>query len=442
MAVALFDLSGNPELRTLLGEKMRRQQYNVSRFAQWIAPNYIKNGGGSTADQVVAQGPNGPRWSGAPVETVDAFIQEGRTDMLIPIRAVLDGLPIFGDKALRGKEETAKYGFRPVKINRWRKGYTPPTGYERQKIKQWARQAIFSGSNQLMEWYQNFMPSCILEAILAGYSQEIIAPVVNGGLGQARVSHPNFFVAGSGEVGYAGGRPGTSGYESAVATALDGLTNVASDKMTVAFIRNLVQEAPRKKIRPIVTKNGFPFYPVWIKDAQWNQLRQDPEFVTLAQSLTITDMANSPLGNGAMCYIDGAVIYVDNMLWCAYTNADDGNVTSGKVEYGPRPTAAERAAGHFTGNAISTFDTGNKAVAILCGQSMLSLATGEEMSLKDDDEDYMNWQGLALDMIKSCVRNETYDTLGLISGLSAGDFWENTSSLVGATYSPYALTYV
>jgi hypothetical protein len=44
-------------------------------------------------------------------------------------------------------------------------------------------------------------------------------------------------------------------------------------------------------------------------------------------------------------------------------------------------------------------------------------------------------------MIKSVVRNETYDTLGQVPGLTKGDFYENTSSLIGITNSPYALSY-
>ena len=440
MPATILNLSSNAELRTLLAEKMRRQQFKGSRFARWIAPNYLAAGGQNTAEEVVSTGPMGPKWTSAPIEAVDAFIQQGRTDMVIPVRSILTGLPKFGDSQLRGSEEPMAFTFRAVKINRWRKAVAPPVGMNRQKIKQWAKQDVMSASNSLMDWYRNFLPSNILSAILGGYSREVVAPVVNGGLGQAIVSHPNMIVAGTGRVAYTAGRPGTVGYENSCATAIDGLTNTAEDKMSVAFVRNLVFEANRSNIKPLVTKDGYEFYPIWMKDSAWLQLRTSAEFIAYAQSLTLSEMSKHPLGNGAVAIIDNAVIYVDSMLWNAYTNTTDALITSGLVEYGPRPTAGQRAQGLYTANTINALDTGTKAVCILVGQSMLSIGTGEEMDLIDDEEDYGAIKGMAIDMIKSIVRNETYDTLG-ITGLTAGDFYENTSSLVGVTYSPHALSY-
>jgi hypothetical protein len=74
------------------------------------------------------------------------------------------------------------------------------------------------------------------------------------------------------------------------------------------------------------------------------------------------------------------------------------------------------------------------------GESALSVATGEEVEVKSNVEDYENTKGYGLDFIKSVVRNEIYDKLGLM-GLTAGDFYENTSSMIGVTYSPYKLEY-
>src|SRR5438552_2830986 len=129
MSVSVFDLTGNPELRTLSEEKMRRQQFLGNRFAQWIAPGFIsKNGGG---EEVQTYGPEGPmKWSGAPIETQEAFIQKGRTDMLIPVRNRLVGDPVFGGVQLLGTAEKAAYAYRSVFINRTRKAYSPPTGME------------------------------------------------------------------------------------------------------------------------------------------------------------------------------------------------------------------------------------------------------------------------------------------------------------------------
>jgi hypothetical protein len=47
-------------------------------------------------------------------------------------------------------------------------------------------------------------------------------------------------------------------------------------------------------------------------------------------------------------------------------------------------------------------------------------------------------------MIQSVVRNDVYDTTGMLvdnisqAALNAGDFFENSSSLAFATYSPFS----
>jgi hypothetical protein len=61
--------------------------------------------------------------------------------------------------------------------------------------------------------------------------------------------------------------------------------------------------------------------------------------------------------------------------------------------------------------------------------------------MKEDVEDYENVKGIGVDTIQSVVRNDIFDQDGKISGLTAGDFYENTSSMVIASYSPYALKY-
>ncbi len=438
MGLSVFDLTGHPELRTLLEEKMRRQQFQGNRFAQWIGPEFVKRGG---KEEVMAHVPEGPGWTGAPIEHVTAFIQRGRTDMLIPVRNRLTGRPVFGGTQLLGTAEPPAFGFRSVQINRTRKAYTPPTGMEEQKTRQYYTSLVGDANRDLTVWFNDYFPSSILASMFYGYSTDLIAPTTVGGRAVTSVSHPNFFVAGSGQVSYSAGRPGTVGYEGAVETAINGLTGAAGQRCTVGFIRNLVQEAPRLKIAPIVTKDGFEFYPVWLKDSAWVQLQQDPEFQALAKSLHIADLSKHPLGNGMLAYIYGAAIYSDLRFWCARTNAIDSLVTAGTVEYGPVATAAERALGFKFGNTLTQLDTGNVAMGVLVGQSMLSVGTGKRMRFTDEMLDHENIKEIGIEFIQSVVRNETYDTLGIIPGLTAGQFYENASSLAFATWSPYALAY-
>lgn len=439
MAASIFDLTNNPELRTLLEEKMRRQQFRENTFAQWIAPNFIRKRGGT--EEVGSAGPQGGKWSGAPIETVDAFMQKGRTDMLIPVRNRLTGNPVYGNNVLKGTAEAAAFAFRTVLINRTRKAYAPPTGMEEQKTRQWATNLIMEAKDYLMTWNNDYQPGNILMAFHEGSSRDLIMPVAAGGRAVSIVSHPNFFVASSGQVAYTGGRPGTAGYEAAVEAALNGLTGAAGQSMTVGFIKNLVAEAARLKIPKITTASGFGFYALWLKDSQWNQLQNDQEFKDLAKNIYVAELAKTPLGNGMVAYVAGAAIYTDLSMWCAYTNSDSATVTAGTVNYGPRPTTAEVALGMKTSNTISQLDTGNKACCILVGQSALSIGTGKRLRFTEQIDDHENVKEVGIEMIQSIVRNEQYDTLGIIPGLTAGDFYENTSSLIGVTWSPYALSY-
>ena len=450
MGVPTFNLTNNAELRTLLGKRMLRQMFTANRFANWIAPDFVK---AIHAEEEVASLSMGkPKWSGAPVEVQRAFIQEGRTDMLIPIRNRLTALPVFGGTQLFGTGETPAYGFRQVLINRIRKAYSKPTGMEEQKVKQWQANLLSGATEYLQTWLNDFFPMNILSALFNGYSLDLVAPAIAGGRAVAAVSHPNFVTVGHGLVGTSEGTaatnanhygnvgyPGSAAYEASVSAAIDAITN--ANTMSVAFIRNLVILAGRSlKIAPTTTKSGFEFYPIFLKDSAYQQLRQDPDFTSLVKSLHIKDLEEHPLANSAVCFIEGAAIYTDSKLWCARTHAIDANVTANTVEYGPAPTAAERGAGFVVGNSIAAFDTGNIAMGCLIGQSMLTVGIGKNVEFTEQTADHDNIVEIGVDMIQSVVRNETYDTLGLITG-TANRFYENTSSIVFASYSPYNLNW-
>ena len=455
MAASVFDLTGHAELRTLLAEKMRRQQFYGNRFARWIGPEFVKRGGGT--EEVMSIGPDGAGWTGAPIEHVKAFIQKGRTDMLIPVRNRLTGRPVFGGNQLFGTAEAAMFAFRAILINRTRKAYTPPTGMEEQKTRQWYTNLVGEAHQYLSTWWNDYFPSAIMSALHYGYSQDLQATLASGGRAQGTVSHPNLFAAGSGRVGmntagtdYAtSGRPGTAAYELAVEAAVNGVNaGMAKCACSVQFILNIVAEASRLKIPPIQAKNGFSFYPIWLKDAAWYQLQHDPDWTSLAKSLHISELANHPLGNGADMRISGAAIYNDQMMWCARTNAIDSTyTTAGTVNYGPTPTAIDAAAGFNFGQTIGALDRGNVAVGFLVGQNALTVGTGKEFRFTDQMWDHENVKEIGVEFIKSVVRNEQYDTLGIIINpvtgalFTAGDFYENTSSLAFLTYSPFNQSY-
>jgi hypothetical protein len=323
-------------------------------------------------------------------------------------------------------------------------------GMQRQATKRWKRWLVADAQPKLTQHYADFMPSNFLSAVHYGFSRELIAPTANNGIGVTPISHPNAFVAGVGQVSYAGGRPGTAGYEASVEAAINGMNGAnPANAMTVAFLRDFVQALPNLKIKPLVHKGTHPLYPVFMVPQAFMQLRKDPEYKTFVQNLRGTDMADHPLAHLGEAIIDGALIITDLKLWYAYTNAMgvDAGIPVGTVEYGPRPTASQRQQGWRTGNTISQLDRGNVAVCIALGASALTIATGEELTFHEDIQDYDGVLGVGYDNIKSVVRNETFNTLGLIKTLPDGialakdAFYENFSSAIGFTWSPYAPTF-
>jgi len=437
MAYSVFSFTSraNPNL---LAARMTRQQWRRNKFAQWVAPNFVK--ASRPSEEQGAPLPGGPNWTGAPIEVHNEFVRMGRTTLDIPVRNRLVENPVYGDKPLKGKGERAVITFRTVKINYTRKAYSPPTGMSLQIVKQYADNLVEEADAYLTQWWNDYHPSNFILTLCAGSSRDLLAPTAEGGRGVSIVSHPNFFTAGAGQVSYGGGRPGVAGYEDAVEDALNGLADVAEDHMSVSLVRNLVIEAGRARIAPIVITGGFEFYAIWINDSQWVQLQEDTEWKEWMRQLP-EPLKSNPLANNAMAYIAGACIYVDNSLFAAYTNAIDANVTASTVQYGPRPTATEYAQGFKIGSTLKALDQGNLRVGFIVGQSAMSVGIGERMRFTEEIDDHGFLHEVGIATIQSVVRSDIYDQDGLVDGLTAGDFYENTGSLAFATYSPFAMSW-
>ena len=440
MAYSIFEETSYGKV-DLLSERLRRQQWFGNLFGAFVAPNFVKIMKGEEVTSFGLGDDGIPKFSGAPVEIFEDFVRNGQIDMRIPVKQRLTEMPIHGDKPLKGQEERQSITWRTVRINRTRKATSQPTGMSRQTIKKIADKLIEEAEQTLRTYFGNdYHPGNFILATVLGGSRDLLVPSALGGRAITSVSHPNFLVAGSGFVSYAGGRPGVAGYEASVEADVDGLSNTASDFFSVNLVKNAVIEAPRRRIGAIVFQSGFHFYPLFCSDAQWAQLQADPDFKEWMRRLP-EQLQKHPLANGAVAYVHGAVIYPDLKMWGIRTNASDAAVTAGTVEYGPAPTAAERSSGVKFGNWIKNLDTNNRKVAILMGASALSVGVGERLAIKEDVEDYENVKGIGIDTIQSVVRNDIYDQDGQ-TGLTAGQFQENTSSMLIATYSPQNLSYV
>lgn len=435
---SIFDYTSRLNPR-ILAERMYRQQWRANKYAQWVAPEFIRRGG--KGEEVGTLGMDTPSFSGAPIEVFQEFVKMGRTDMDIPVRNRLIGDPVFGDQPLKGTAEAAVVAFRKVLINLTKKAYAPPTGMSAQITKPYAENLITQADQYLRDWWNSYHGGNFILTMLAGASLDLVAPATLGGRAEGYVSHPNFFVAGSGRVSHAAGLPGMAAYEVSVEAALNGLADEAKCRMSVALIRNLVVEAARLRILRTVLQNGFEFYPIWMPDAQWVQLQLDPEFKDFYKRIP-QGLSTHPLATGAESFIAGAAIYPDMSLWGARTNATDANVPAGTVEYGPAPSAAQRGKGRKVGTWHSTpLDTSNLKLAILIGQSAMTVGVGQKIAYTDQIDDHGFVKEIGINTIQSVVRSDVYDRDGKVPGLTAGDFYEDTGSLICATFSTHALAY-
>jgi hypothetical protein len=451
VAFSIFSLTGrvNPNI---LAEKLYRQQWKRNSFGLWVAPEFIK----ATRDtsDVVAPGVDekGVSFAGSPIEVFKQFVTQGKTTLDIPVRLRLTGLPVYGDKALKGTEETGKIAFRTIKINLTRKAYSKPSLISAQITLPYLENLMMEANDYLTQWFNDYHPGNFIVAMTAGASIDLINAVTAGGRGLATVSHPHFYIMGGTKVTYASGRPGTSGYEGAVVTAVDAANSSTTNALTVKRINGLVMEAQRQRIQPLVMKAGFRRFAIWISDAAWVQLQSDSDFKDFYRRLP-NELDNHPLATGARADLGGAIIYVDQNMPHAvtYTNYDTSlqrpAQTTG-INYWPQPTAAEYAAGYRVGNMIERRSDQARKVGFLIGQSALSVGVGvpvsggkkgPSMQFVEQFDDYGAISGIGIATVQSVVRSDIYDQDGMVEGLSAGDFYENTSSLVFLSNSPDSL---
>lgn len=448
MAYTIFSLTGraNPNI---LAEKLYRQQFTKNLFGMWVAPNFVKATKDSV-DVVVPQG-EGAKFSGSPIEVFRKFVTEGKTTLDIPVRNRLTGRPVYGDKVLRGTEESGKIVYRTVKVNLTRKAYMKPSLMSAQITLPYLENLMMEAADYLTEWWNDYHPGNFITALTAGASLDMLNLATAGGRAVDIVSHPNFYILGGSKVSYGAGRPGTEAYEGAVETAVNACSSQTTNAVTVRRIAGLVLEAQRLRIKPIMMKAGFRRFAVWLSDAQWIQLQQDADFKELYRRLP-NELSNHPLATGAVADISGAIIYVDQHLpHVATAAAGEATYTAvpgtGKDRcwYWPQPTAAEYAAGYKVGNQIERRTILPRKIGFLIGQSALSIGVGvpvsggkkfPTMGFVEEYEDYGAISGIGVQTVQSVFRADVYDQDGMVAGLTAGDFYENTSSLVFCSYSP------
>ena len=444
MASPYFSLLGDQgaAIRTAIGKVVSFSPLYEQTYGKWMAPRYVTEVKGEVKP---VGGMRIDKWTDAPIETRSAEFVNGNTEMFIPVRKHLTQTPIFGSTPLFGRGKTSDIMNRRVVLGRTRFSYALPTGMELQKIKMWKKYFVDNVTEELRYHYSGWTGVNVKLASFTGYSADLNQAANIGGQAESYASHPSFFVAGqAGQVGVTGTTythlPYTAAYEKDVATAIDTLV-VSKAPMSGDYVKKLNFNAQRKRVPQLVTKGGFKFRAMWIKDSAYDQLWSDPKFYEIAKRVNNTSLAETPLGNCEGAFYAGVAIYPDDTMFTAYTatnNGGDTTITADTVQYGARPTTAQSTDGWKINAELDVLDSGDVAMNIIVGASALIMGTGQDLKITEDEQDHGNKKEVGYELIQSIVRGDVFDSLGTVTG-TQGAFVENTSSVAGATYSPFAI---
>lgn len=361
-----------------------------------------------------------------PIEVLTDFQHQGGWEMDIPIGYPFTEEPIYGDRPAMGNEESRKWAYNKGIINRVRKSALKRDGLmgEHALNAKLIMQIMEANKEEFIIFNQKFQGWAPYDALTRRFSRNILAAKALGGFGNvfSQQSHPNFYVAGEGPVTWS---DTAATYETNVATALDTLSNTSTDKMSAKLIRNAELYAGRKRITATKVGDRAVKLCAIINDAQAAQLMEDTEFLNAHVALIQKEGTKSPLFEGALsAYLySRTLILVDSNAPGVWTSGDGSyDSTRGTVNYGPSNPFS---------NPIMESD---RKLAFFFGASAVMCGFAKSLGFKSMTWDYDSKEGEASDTIIGYNRSDIYDNDGFFG--TAGNFKENTSSLIVATYSP------
>lgn len=395
MAITTFARSEEANV-VLLEEKLKRDAFYQLFFAPFL--------GQTTEDKI--DGSRVP--SGAPIELLEAFAEEGGDSMLLPMLGRLSGVGVSGDAQLKGNEEAFALYYQKVYINQKRHGVKLGGRMSNQRVKKF--DLMRKAEPLLADWLAQWIEYDILYTFYHGYSSHVLgsaAGELNLTSGQ-KICHPNFYAAGSGFVTW---NATASTYEGNVEDAVTGVTDTSTDYMSADLLEELRVACMEKKIAPIQTEYG-EYIPILLHPKQAKQLRKDSDYRNAMKDALRMDFKN-PIFKGAMAPYAGFLPFERMMVMGVEPNAGAGTVSFGSA------------------NPLSSLDTYARKAAIIFGKG--AIATGMPLGpyYDPDDEDYKNMRGAGMGVIIGSARAEFKDN----STDGSNTLVKNTSSMIVVTYS-------
>lgn len=244
--------------------------------------------------------------SNSPISINRKPAEAGMDFIIAPMIKKHSGKEFYGDTDISRKLESIGVVYKQIRINQRRMGCEDPSRMGHQRTK--AINLIKQNRPHLNRTVAPVLEDHIMMSFYEGASKNITAAKSENGLGIAKKYHPNIYGAGAGEVTWSGTQATHISNIHDMNSEVEG--GAVDNRMTVRALKEFRLFCIKKKIKPIVSKDGFEFRPILIDEYQAFQLMDDEEFQKAQQTAQVRSMTKNPLFNGMIGFIAGFAVYV------------------------------------------------------------------------------------------------------------------------------------
>ena len=411
MGLFTRDFTGNHVLE--LANKLGFETVRKGFWGKWVKYTTPKG-------KPVVDGNIMPKVTDSPIAVHRELQRRAGDELEIPMFRRLTSKPTYGKNQLKDHEEEAKVNYARVPIDILRHAMLQQDGImstHTTKDIDVIRNAYPLLENHYGEVLENEVFS---HALYYGFSKNILTSSRFSGNSRIKaISHPHIFVKGDGKVAHTN-PPGTTGYETAVGTAIDTLGT--SDLFNVAFLQYLKVQPEVLRLAPLVMKDGNRLRLIVAHPYQIAALENDSDFKTLiSQQWAHAYAKESPYLVGAKYVWGGFAIYESDVAaWKVSTSG-------GVPVWGPVAGATEVS--DLTD--YEDYSSATKFAAPILGKSALLRATGSAMRFKGREDDFGEIKALSYRDVEGASRADYWNE----DDGTRGDAIINTGSVLACTYA-------
>lgn len=408
--------------------KMQREMKKHLFWGQFMSfgstPN--QNGNDPSANNLI----------GKPILVVDE-IQKGRLGNMAKIPLTLDmaGPATYGSAAVTGREEPIARKYSELYVNTVRHAIQVEEG-SMETFNERAFAAALDAVDLESAWHANQENWMVVTSIYEGLSENLTTSVnseiYGQGRGFAKRYHPNLYAwTGASDSAAKLVRAGTA-RKFPTATEVFNAANASSNKRSFSTytVEAARTTALKLGMRPIVSANGFKFFPWILTVEQAASLAADSRFQATINSQQWRDIKDHPNVKGSIGYYKGFLFFEDTygiaVRGFSGTGAADLNIlgslemifdTSDKQN--PRFLPQEGLIGNHSSDGLYN------QVSIMFGESFLGKALGSEPEFRYREEDYGEWKGLA------CRAIYAYGRLDFVPPMQVENLISSPTSITG-----------